>query len=569
MHKRNYFFARGAAADTARHRLAAQVFEHLGEAVVVLNPAGRIILANPAFGQLLGVTPEATRGMPLEHYLAARSPEGGTVSRPDWGDADGWRGEAWLQAAGGRPIPVWLSLDGLPGVAGQARPLVASFTDISEPYRQRRALWELAHHDRVTGLPNLRGLMQRIDQSLAEAGSGYGHLLLVRVAGLTEIQGAHGHAMGERVARRLARRLAGLGEVLGYLEGGEFGLWLPDTTPAEAGRLARACLYALDRGVAVATQYFHLRPHAGLCCYPVGGQDARELIHHARLALREASRASTPGVRFFDMSQDLEMREQLRLEARLSDALARDAFRLVYQPQVDMASGHPVGAEALLRWHDAELGEVAPGRFIPVAEASGGMLEIGAWVLDEACRQLRDWRAAGHAPSRLAINISAPQLLDQDLPATVAAALERHVLPPASLELEVTEGLLLADGERAASTLRRLSEMGVGLALDDFGTGYASFAYLQRYHFHRLKIDRSLVRHVAHLPRDAAIVTAIVALGRALRMEVLAEGVEDAAQADVLRRGGCDLAQGYFYAHPLPPSEAALWRGHPNFSCNA
>lgn len=550
--------------EAERHRISALVFEHIAEAVAVTNRSGRIMVANPAFARMVGKRAESLRGEYLDRYLVTHDPNLHPVTRPDWakGATENWRGEVWLHGQHGYPTPAWLTFAASAAGDSSLQPWVACFTDLSEQHRQNRAMWDMEHTDRITGLPNFRSFEEQVGQALNQGIDASGHVIVYHIAGLSDIVGVHGHLTGEQILRRLSARLQSqFPRAMGlyYLDSGEFGVMLPETVLDEAMTHASLGLASLIESVQTGEHHFHLKPYAGVCGYPEAGANANELIRHARLAVDQARRTGPPCVRNFDLSQDASLRERLLIDTHLANAMNNKELRLVYQPQIDLESGQCIGAEALLRWHSAVLGDISPDRFVPIAESNGVMLEIGRWVLDEACRQMRAWQVAGQLRVPVAVNVSAPQLLEDDLPMAVAEALERHQLAPEWLEIELTEGLLLTDSHRAGEALNRLAEMGVGLALDDFGTGYASFSYLQRFQFHRLKIDRSLIRHVAERPRDTAIVRAIIGMGRALDMQILAEGIETDAQAEALRETGCDIAQGFLYSRPISSQQAGAW----------
>lgn len=562
-----YGYESDPSNPSERHRISAMVFEHIGEAVAVTNRSGRIMLANPAFARYIRQPVHHLIGQQLDHFLASHDPELRPIALPDWRQADfhEWSGVVWLHNGEATPVPAHMTLSDIPVFADRSHPLIACFSDLSSQYRQQRQLWELAHRDRTTGLPNFRSFEEKIQRVLLTAGERFGHILLIHAGGIAEIFGAHGHVVGEQVLRILATRLKNLcpqSEDVAYLDSGVFGVLLAGRAHAETQDLARTSLGAFMESVQTDKQHFHLKPHVGVCDYPESGANAADLIRHARLALHEAELAVTPNVRVFSLEQDASVRERLMMESHLSNAVKNGELHLHFQPQISLKERRCIGAEALLRWRNPSLGDIAPTRFIPVAEASGAMLSIGSWVLDEACRQQHAWQQAGHVPVPLAVNVSAPQVLEDDLADVVEKTLIRHDLDPHWLEIEITEGLLLTDSRRAMETLRKLASLGVRLALDDFGTGYASFSYLQRFQFHRLKIDRSLVQQVAERERDAAIVNAIAGMGRALGMEILAEGVEQESQARILSQNGCDAAQGFLYSRPLPAQSAGEWISH-------
>ena len=289
------------------------------------------------------------------------------------------------------------------------------------------------------------------------------------------------------------------------------------------------------------------------------GDDVETLLSKADTAMYNAKDAGRNTYRFFDDQMNLQAQEHLLLQNRLHQALFRAEFHLHYQPQLDIGSGRVIGVEALLRWQNPELGEVSPGRFIPVAEDSGLIVSIGAWVMEEACRQAQIWRYAGWTDLTMSVNLSALQFRRASLVETVAGALERSGLPPHLLELELTESILLQDVENNIETLRQLKALGVRLSIDDFGTGYSSLSYLKRFAVDRLKIDRSFVRDISTDQDDAAIVRAIIQLARSLRLGIIAEGVETQEQLEFLRDQGCQEIQGYLVSRPLAAADLKVF----------
>ena len=290
----------------------------------------------------------------------------------------------------------------------------------------------------------------------------------------------------------------------------------------------------------------------GIAVYPGNGHTAQELLMNADAAMYHAKGTGKNGYRFFDVSMNNNARRQLQLLQDLRNALEQDQFRLYYQPKFDASNGHPVGAEALLRWEHPTQGMLLPDKFIELAEKTGLIIPIGDWVLNEACRQMRLWHLQGYTNWRIAVNLSALQFCHTELVHSVAKALATHGLPANSLTLEITETTAMSDADASMTVLNQLSEMGVDLSIDDFGTGYSSLMYLKRLPANELKIDRGFVRDLERDSDDAAIVSAIVALGQALGLRIVAEGVETDMQQDFLTQLGCDSLQGYLLGHPLP-----------------
>jgi len=302
----------------------------------------------------------------------------------------------------------------------------------------------------------------------------------------------------------------------------------------------------------VAEHELQISASVGIAMFPGNGNSPQELLMNADAAMYHAKGMGKNGYSFFDVSMNTNARKQLQLLQDLRNALEQGQFRLHYQPKFDAVSGLAVGAEALLRWEHPQQGLLMPATFIALAEKTGLIIPIGEWVLDEACRQMSQWYAQGYEHWRIAVNLSALQFCHAGLVNSVAAALERHQLPANSLTLEITETTAMSDADASMKVLQQLSDMGVDLSIDDFGTGYSSLMYLKRLPANELKIDRGFVRDLEHDSDDAAIVSAIVALGQALDLRIVAEGVETDAQQNFLTRLGCDSLQGYLLGHPLP-----------------
>jgi EAL domain-containing protein (putative c-di-GMP-specific phosphodiesterase class I) len=302
----------------------------------------------------------------------------------------------------------------------------------------------------------------------------------------------------------------------------------------------------------VAEHELKISASIGIALFPGNGATPQELLMNADAAMYHAKGMGKNGYSFFDVSMNTNARKQLQLLQDLRNAVEHEQFRLYYQPKFDALSGRPVGAEALLRWEHPQDGLLLPDKFIELAEKTGLIIPIGDWVLNEACRQMQVWYAQGYQDWRIAVNLSALQFCHAGLVKSVANALERHRLPANSLTLEITETTAMSDADASMTVLQKLSDMGVDLSIDDFGTGYSSLMYLKRLPANELKIDRGFVRDLEHDSDDAAIVSAIVALGQALDLRIVAEGVETGAQQDFLTKLGCDSLQGYLLGHPMP-----------------
>ena len=413
--------------------------------------------------------------------------------------------------------------------------------------------------DPLTGMPNRLVVEDAIARhALRARGDACAVLAVVDVDNLAAVNEEHGHADGDAVLVAIARRLrhrAAPGDVAARIGGSTFLLWLQSDTHDCAER-AQALHRALNRPVQVAGRVIHGSVTMGHCHFGRDGTDAETLLVHAQAALRHAKSRGHGLARAYEPAQ--RRTGPRALEHDLRGALARDELALAYQPKVDLRSGRVVGVEALLRWQHPVYGMVAPSEFIPVAEESGLIIPIGQWVLDQACAQLRAWRDAGHAGLTVAVNLSARQFLDDEVAARVVGTLARHGVPRGALELELTESTSMHDVGRSITIMNELKAAGVVLSIDDFGTGYSSLAYLKRLPIDKVKIDRAFVSDLEQSTESRAIVRAIVTAVRCLGLDVIAEGIEQPAQARLLMADGCFEMQGYHFGRPVAAADCPL-----------
>jgi diguanylate cyclase len=420
-----------------------------------------------------------------------------------------------------------------------------------------RMLETRAHFDDLTGLPNRNLFQDRMARAVAQAGRDKRPLALLfcDLDNFKVINDSLGHATGDALLQLVGRRLRGTTrqtDTICRLGGDEFVAILEDCDAEGAARVADHLIGTLSEPYHLDDRTLSVGTSVGIALYPQDGEDAGQLLRAADTALYAAKSAGRNVFRYFSAALDAQAHERMALENGLRHALARGELYLHYQPQVNIAERRVVGAEALLRWRSDEFGEVSPVRFIPIAEECGLIGEIGAWVLNEACRQASVW-LANQPDFVMAVNVSARQLGDPALVGQVADCLQRYALPPARLDLEITESALLTHSEEVDDNLRGLDALGVGLSLDDFGTGYSSLGYLKHLPIDRLKIDRGFVQHLPDNPDDAAIVGAILALAGALAMDVVAEGVETETQLAFLHAAGCRHAQGWLFGRAEAP----------------
>jgi len=447
--------------------------------------------------------------------------------------------------------------------AGQPRYYSVVIEDITRRKVVEEELQFLANHDALSGLPNRLSLHDRLSAAIANAGGAGRHVavMFVDLDRLKFINDRLGHEVGDRVIVEVGRRLSSRlrdGDTVSRLGGDEFVVVLADL-PHEDGVAAAAArlLESLSRPMHILGQELFNTCSIGISLYPKDGLDEQTLLKNADVAMYRAKDSGGNNFQFYaaDMNLDADTVDRLKLEGDLRRALEREEFVLHYQPQIDLTSGRLVGVEALLRWMPPGRALVSPADFIPIAEETGLIVPIGEWVLRTACTQNQAWQAAGFPAVRMAVNLSARQFKQQNIVNMVSQVLQETGCCAGCLELEITESVLMDKPEAAAAVMRELNEMGVHLSIDDFGTGYSSLSYLKRFPISSLKIDQSFVKDISTDADDAAIVKAVIALAHSMKLSVIAEGVETAAQLDFLRAQKCDQMQGYYFSPPVPPEQ--------------
>ena len=427
------------------------------------------------------------------------------------------------------------------------------------------SLLHLSRHDQLTGLPNRELLLEQLNRVLADARRRQRNVavLCCGLDDFKEINEKFSYLAGDRLLIAVAERLqshSGRLTSVARLGGDQFALIAADVEETyEVAELAQQVLHDLSQPLPLNNENVTLHATIGITLFPDDGMDPSKLLQKAEQTMMLAKTRSRHRYQFYIASVDSEMRTRRELASGLRDALLRNEFHLVYQPQIDLNDQRVVGVEALLRWHHPERGSVPPDLFIPLAEQSGVIIGIGEWVLDQACRQLREWQQNGLPELRMSVNLSTVQLHHPGLCSMVSRVLERYALAPHSLELEVTETGLMEDINAAARHLKELKATGVRIALDDFGTGYSSLSYLRGLPLDKIKIDKSFTSDLLVDEDDRNIVRTIIQLGRNLNMQVIAEGVECVEQETYLRDEDCHEGQGYYYSRPLASSELWVW----------
>lgn len=540
-------------------RLAAAVFSSSREGILITDTSKRIISANPAITQLFGYDEHELIGQLPSIFDSGR--HGTEFYQAVWAQLateHHWQGEMYNKRKDGEVIPVQLSINAVFDEHRQVTHYAAVVTDLGPLRATEAEMMFLAEHDELTALPNRHFFQQQMDQAIRLAKreqKGFA-LLVLDVDHFRKMNESHGHQFGDQLLRAISQRLKQAVrecDILSRLGGDEFALLAVGVQNTDdAGVIADKLLRAFNEPLQVADfDEVMLKFSIGIALYPQHASNSTALLQGADAALYKAKLQGRNTFEFYHDDLTTSARDRLALEARLRKAILYNHLQVYFQPQIDMATGLIIGAEALVRWFDPNQGAISPGRFIPVAEASGLIHDIGAFVLTQCCIQGKLWLEAGLPPVRLAVNVSPIQFKRFDMAKLIQDTLHKTGFPADLLELELTESALMENEESVVSMLTELRQLGVRLAIDDFGTGYSSLAYLKRFPLDVLKIDKNFVDDIASNPDDQAIAISIIALGHNLGFKVLAEGVETAEQRDFLQAKGCDHYQGYLFSPPV------------------
>ncbi len=554
-------------------RIAAIAFQSR-DGMIVTNNLGEILQVNQAFIQVTGYSAEESVGQPASFLRSGRHDT--EFYRNMWEaiQHEGkWEGEIWNRRKDGGIYPEWLSISGVKNATGQNTHYMGTFSDIREPREAERKILELAFYDALTGLPNRRLLLDRLQRSLIAStrSSQFGALLLLDLDHFKIINDTRGHDVGDQLLIEIARILrTTLRETdsAARLGGDEFVVLLdglskdPNAAATDAQATAEKLRAAICQPLMLKGGMHFITPSIGLTLF-LGQEESTEgLFKQADLSLYQAKEAGRNTIRVYDHSMQHAIHARVEMEAGLRRALDHGEFLLHYQAQVGL-DGSLIGVEALLRWQPPEQAMIPPATFIPVAESCGLIVPISSWVLQTACNQIAEWAKTPNTRSiHVAVNISARQFRQPDFIDQVRAALQRSHAPASCLTLELTESLLLSDVDKVITTMESLKTLGVGFSIDDFGTGYSSLSYLKRLPLDQIKIDQSFVRDIATDADDRAIVKAIISLATSLDLTVIAEGVETMAQRDFLAANGCEAYQGYLYGRPVTAAHIQ-WSSRP------
>ncbi|MFD2113662.1 putative bifunctional diguanylate cyclase/phosphodiesterase [Thiorhodococcus fuscus] len=553
---------------TARMRLAFSVIENTAEGIMVMSIDGRILEVNPGFTRITGYASEEVIGRSFKLLRSDRHGEDFFDQLWRCLHATGrWDGEMWSRRKDGEVFLERRVVDVVCDPEGQPTHYVSVFSDVTSDYHKDQQLLHQALHDPLTGLGNRKLLLDRLEHGIAQSrrnGCRFG-VLIFDLDQFKAVNDSLGHHVGDQllceVAGRLKARLRA-SDTLVRLGGDEFVALMSDLRqPDDAVVLAHELLDAFARPFELPNNRMHVRSSLGIAIYPDDGTDPDVLMKNADMALYAAKAAGRNTYHFFKPIFADQASERLELELALREAMERQELSLYYQPKVAASDHGFLGFEALLRWNRGELGFVPPDRFVPVAEDCGLIGQIGSWVLAEACGQIARWYRAGYGWRKVAINVSARQLVHDDLVGMIGRECERQGISPTLLEVEVTESCVMSNPSQTSPILAALRAMGVSVAIDDFGTGHSSLSYLRRLPVDVIKIDRSFVHEAARDTGAEAIVKTIVNLSKTLGMDVVAEGVETLEQAEMLARMECDVLQGYCFAQPMPVDEIERrWR---------
>ena len=547
-------------------RLAAGVFESSLDAIFIADHQHRIVRMNPGCERLVGVGPRLRLELPAQALFRSED-DGAALMRQvqaGWELEGFWEGDLELLRSQGEPCAVHLSWVALRDDAGAIMQSIGFMRDLTSERAAQKRIEQLAFSDVLTGLPNRLLLARRVQSAIAVAEQQPDTRFAVLFLDLDRfkiINDSLGHPFGDRVLKLVAERLQSslrATDMLCRLGGDEFVIYLHASEATIAQSVARRILDDMLRSFVLDGMAFSIQCSIGVALYPQDGTTLDELIKQADTAMYRVKERGRGSYGFYQPQMNANLLSRMQMEHGMRQALGLGEMAVHYQPQVCMATGRIVGAEALVRWTSPEFGPVSPGVFIPLAEESGFIVTLGAWVLERAIEEAACWMRAG-TPLVMAVNVSALEFRQPDFVERLTMLLERHGLPATLLELELTETILLQDAREMEQRVSALAQLGAGLSIDDFGTGYSSLAYLKKLTIHKLKIDQSFVRGLPDDEGDCGIVAAIISMGRALHIEVIAEGVETLEQRAALERMGCEYFQGFLCAPGLPATEMRTW----------
>ena len=546
---------------TATHalHLFQRAVEQSANAFILVNCDGVVEYVNPSFTAITQYTSEEVQGQRLAQ-LPALENLGDMLfdARSGLATSNSWQGEFKSRRKNLEPYWGQLSISKVYGDNHELTHYIGIYEDITQSKLAQQRIERLAYTDNLTSLGNRPAFIRNLDERFARDSDTPISLLLVDIDNFKRINDSLGHQTGDKLLISLARRLRNSlnpSSSLARFASNEFAVLLDDTEPALGQQIAAQVLKTLDKPMFVDNQLINITASVGLACAPLHGRDPQTLMKNAGLALHKAKANGKHQVHVFTEALNAEASYKLFVENNLRRALTQNELEVFYQPKLCLKTGRLLGLEALLRWNHPDRGMIRPDQFISVAEETGLIVPIGKWVARQACRMARRLTAAGLGRLQVAINLSPKQFSDPDLVPSIAAILIEESLDPDLLELELTEGLLLEATEDTHRQLEQLKALGLSLAMDDFGTGYSSLSYLKKFPIDVIKIDRSFIRDIPDNQDDMEITSAVIAMAHNLKLQVVAEGIETAAQLAFLRRQRCDVGQGYLFDQPIPSEE--------------
>jgi diguanylate cyclase (GGDEF)-like protein/PAS domain S-box-containing protein len=540
-----------------KQRLHAKIIEGSEEGILITDTDERIVSVNSAFTRITGYSAaEAIGNTPDLLRSGVHSTDFRAQVRAAMHGAGAWHGEIIGKRKNGNLFPQSVSIGVVRNEEGEVSHAFSIFSDISVLRAAEERMQQIVNYDSLTGLPNRTLFYQLVERTLATARRSHDHsaLLVIDLNRFTSINDSLGHEVGDELLRQVGQRFRSAlrnEDILARFGGDEFVIALVNIQKREhSGLVAEKLLASLDTLFVIDSHALHITASVGIATYPEDGMNTAELQRAADAAMKRVQKNKDSSYLFYSPEMNVRAKEQWQLEGELRHALGCNQLLLFYQPKVSLRTGQIVGAEALIRWPHQTHGMISPEKFVPLAEETGLIFELGGWVLEEACRQIRCWLDKGIEPLPIAVNLSARQF-DSQLPERLRIIIEKHGIPCTLLRLEITESLLVRGPENVIPIMNDLVAMGFNLSLDDFGTGYSSLAYLKRFPITTLKIDRAFVIGVPDDENDCAIAGAIVTMGKQLRQEIVAEGVENKQQMAFLRALGCDQLQGYLFSPPV------------------
>ena len=549
--------------EEAERALAEKIFMNIEESVLYTDKRGVILSVNPAFQIVTGYTEEEALGKrPNILQSGYHKKDFYDAMWKEISEKGQWSGEIWNKRKNGEVFPEWLTIHAIVDDSGEVMNHVALFTDITDKKHKENQLQKLIRYDALTGTAN-RSLLNEELSTLIKTSQKYNQILAVlhldldRFKVINETLGhGYGDLMLKKVAARIKRMLKNK-DVLARIGGDEFIIVLPNLKHVkEAVHISQDIILALKQPFYLYDQETYISASIGIGLYPFDGLQVEALLINAEKALNKAKSTGVNGFELYhEELQNVNNTRKRTIENKLHTALENDEVQVHYHPQVNLATGEVVGVEALLRWKEAELGQVSPGEFIPIAEETGLIIPISQWVIKKACEDVKSFHISGYPNLKVSINISGLHFTQENFVKDVVSLIENTNIHPHCVELELTESMIMPNAQDSISKLVTLKQLGLKLSIDDFGTGYSSLSYLQKFPIDTLKIDQSFIKNLSIYKDDSAIVIAIITMAKALNLEIIAEGVELKKHVDFLKKQKCDIIQGFYLSKPLPISD--------------